>query len=52
MGEWVLEFFIFLGASTFSCTLGIFDRHCGMQFSCFSFFILVAPRGSSSLIRD
>ena len=39
MGEWVLEFFIFLGASSFSCTLGIFDLHCGMQlFVCFFFF--------------
>ena len=32
MGEWVLEFFIFLGASSFSCSLGIFDHHRDMQF--------------------
>jgi len=32
MGEWVLEFFIFLGASSFSCSLGIFDHYCDMQF--------------------
>ena len=38
MGEWVLEFFIFLGASSFSCTLGIFDLHCGMQLFVFFFF--------------
>lgn len=37
MGEWVLEFFIFLGASSFSCTLGILDLHCGMQFVLLSF---------------